>query len=183
MKVGLFIWVLHCFQHCTGHITRGSWKGRGNQYIQLVSRFCTVNCRPTASNYQLPHLKSGREPNPDLRGGRQECYHSATVAPTMKVGSESQHYFSPPGSLVNRSFPVWNMVSEVLFYIPDLICKLGWECQSLVFTQRPGESGLCQFAGCQKISVFPDFLCFEGSSKNKKFGSPCSFVHSFPSLA
>ena len=25
--------VLRCFQHCTGHITTGSWKGRGNQYI------------------------------------------------------------------------------------------------------------------------------------------------------
>ena len=32
--------------------------------------FCTVNCRPTASNYQLSHLRSGREPNPGLRGGR-----------------------------------------------------------------------------------------------------------------
>ena len=35
----LFIYlfgVLRRFQHCTGHITTGSWKGRGNQYIQLV---------------------------------------------------------------------------------------------------------------------------------------------------
>ena len=33
---GLFIClfgVLRRFQHCTGHITTGSWKGRGNQYI------------------------------------------------------------------------------------------------------------------------------------------------------
>ena len=44
-------------------------------------RFCTVNCRPTASNYQLSHLKLCREPNPGIRGGRRECYHSATVAP------------------------------------------------------------------------------------------------------
>ena len=43
--------------------------------------FCTVNCRPTASNYQLSHLRPHWEPNPDLRGERQECYHSATVAP------------------------------------------------------------------------------------------------------
>ena len=28
--------VLHRFQHCTGHITMGSWKGRGNQYIQFI---------------------------------------------------------------------------------------------------------------------------------------------------
>ena len=25
--------VLRHFQHCTGHIMMGSWKGRGNQYI------------------------------------------------------------------------------------------------------------------------------------------------------
>ena len=34
--INLIIWVLHRFQHCTGHITTGSWEGRGNQYIQLV---------------------------------------------------------------------------------------------------------------------------------------------------
>ena len=45
------------------------------------SGFCTVNCRPTASNYQLSHLRPCQEPNPGLRGGRRECYHSATVAP------------------------------------------------------------------------------------------------------
>ena len=45
------------------------------------SRFCTVNCRPTASNYQLSHLRSGWEPDPDLRGGRRECYPSATLVP------------------------------------------------------------------------------------------------------
>ena len=43
---------------------------------------CTVNCQPTASNYQLfPHLRPSRGSNPGLRGGRPECYHSATVAP------------------------------------------------------------------------------------------------------
>ena len=45
------------------------------------SRFSTVNCRPMASNCQLSHLRSGWESNPDLRGGRQECYHCVTVAP------------------------------------------------------------------------------------------------------
>ena len=28
--------VLRRFQHCTVHIMTGSWKGRGNQYIQFV---------------------------------------------------------------------------------------------------------------------------------------------------
>ena len=47
------------------------------------SRFCTVNCQPTASNYQLSHLRLHWEPNPSLRGVRRECYHSATVAPNF----------------------------------------------------------------------------------------------------
>ena len=34
--------VLGRFQHCTGHITRGSWKGRGNQYIEFVRRMCVI---------------------------------------------------------------------------------------------------------------------------------------------
>ena len=36
-SLGIYLFgVLHRFQHCTGHITTGSWKGRGNQYIQFV---------------------------------------------------------------------------------------------------------------------------------------------------
>ena len=58
--------VLHCLQHCTGHITRGSWKGSGNQYIQLVK---VLYCK-LPSNYKLSHLRSGRDLNSDLRGGR-----------------------------------------------------------------------------------------------------------------
>ena len=43
--------------------------------------FCTVNCRPTANNYQLSHLRPCWESNPSLRGGGLECYHSATMTP------------------------------------------------------------------------------------------------------
>ena len=49
---------------------------------------CTVNCRPTASNYQLSHLRPSRGSNPGLRGGRRECYHSATVAPLKAMHYE-----------------------------------------------------------------------------------------------
>ena len=43
-----FIWG---FQHCTGHITTGSLKDRGNQYIEFVrDLYCTL---PTNSK-QLP---------------------------------------------------------------------------------------------------------------------------------
>ena len=43
-------------------------------------RFCSVKCPPMASNYQLSHLRASQEPNPKLRDGRQQCYHSATMA-------------------------------------------------------------------------------------------------------
>ena len=52
--------------------------------------FCTVNCRSMASNYQLSHLRLCQELNPFLRGGRQECYHSAIVAPKYYVGETTR---------------------------------------------------------------------------------------------
>ena len=50
----LFIYlfgVLRHFQHCTGHITTGSWKGRGNQYIQFVR---VLYCKLLTNGKQLP---------------------------------------------------------------------------------------------------------------------------------
>ena len=52
--------------------------------------FCTVNCRPTASNYQLSHLRTCGDRTPALRGGRRECYHSATVAPNLNKELQGQ---------------------------------------------------------------------------------------------
>ena len=74
--------VLRRFQHCTGHITTGSWKGRGNQYIEFAR---VVYCKLPTNGKQLPAfpLEPVRGSNPGLRGGRRECYHSATVAPTL----------------------------------------------------------------------------------------------------
>ena len=43
--------VLGRFQHCTGHITTGSWKGRGNQYIQFVR---VLYCKLLTNGKQLP---------------------------------------------------------------------------------------------------------------------------------
>ena len=80
--------VLHHFKHCTGHIMPDSRKGRGNQYIQLVKvLYCTVHCRPMASNYQLSHLRPCREPNPSLRGGRRECYQCVPCTCHIMMGS------------------------------------------------------------------------------------------------
>ena len=54
--------VLRRFQHCTCHITMGSWKGRRNQYMQLVKVLyskLSTNCK------QLPtfplEVRSGTE--------------------------------------------------------------------------------------------------------------------------
>ena len=66
----IYLFGVYVALNTTDHIMTGSWIGRGNQYISL-SGFCTVNCRPTASNYQLSHLRPCREPNPGLRGGRR----------------------------------------------------------------------------------------------------------------
>ena len=57
--------VLHHFQHCTGHITTGSRKGRGNQYIHLVKvLYCKLhtNSKQIPAFPQLPRL--GTEPWP-----------------------------------------------------------------------------------------------------------------------
>ena len=72
--------VLRRFQHCTGHITTGSWKGRGNQYIEFAR---VVYCKLLTNGKQLPAfpLEPMQGSNPGLRGGKRECYHSATVAP------------------------------------------------------------------------------------------------------
>ena len=43
--------VLRRFQHCTGHITTGSWKGRGNQYIEFAG---VVYCKLPTNGKQLP---------------------------------------------------------------------------------------------------------------------------------
>ena len=43
--------VLRSFQHCTGHITRGCCKGRGNQYIQFDR---VLYCKLPTNGKQLP---------------------------------------------------------------------------------------------------------------------------------
>ena len=61
--------VLRLFQHCTGHIATGSWKGRGNQYIQFVR---ILYCKLLTNGKQQPAF-----PLEAVLG----IYHSATVAP------------------------------------------------------------------------------------------------------
>ena len=51
--------VLCRFQHCTSHITTGSWKGRGNQYIQLVK---VLYCKLPTNSKQLSAFPLEVEP-------------------------------------------------------------------------------------------------------------------------
>ena len=59
--------VLRRFQHCTGHITMGSWKGRGNQYIQFITSRVQY-CKLPTNGKQLPafplEAQTGIEPRP-----------------------------------------------------------------------------------------------------------------------
>ena len=96
--------VLRRFQHCTGHIATGSWKGRGNQCIQFVR---VLYCKLPTNGKQLPAfpLEAVRGSNPGLRGGRRECYHSATVAPTGGVIHSYRHFECPcPSTTIQDSY-------------------------------------------------------------------------------
>ena len=80
--------VLRHFQHCTDHITMGSWKGRGNQYIQFVR---VLYCKLPTNGKQLPAfpLEAMQGTEPSLRGGSPECYHSVTMAPILEYNKYS----------------------------------------------------------------------------------------------
>ena len=57
--------LLRRFQHCTGYITTGSWKGRGNQYIKFAR---VLYCKLPTNGKQLPafplEAMTGIEPQP-----------------------------------------------------------------------------------------------------------------------
>ena len=57
-----------CLILCTGHITTGSWKGRGNKYIEFAR---VLYCKLPTNGKQLPTfpLEPVRGSNPGLRGG------------------------------------------------------------------------------------------------------------------
>ena len=63
--------VLRRFQHCTGHITTGSWKGRGNQYIEFAR---VLYYKLPTNGKQLPAFPhralTGIEPRPQRREAR-----------------------------------------------------------------------------------------------------------------
>ena len=62
--------ILRGFQHCTGHITTGSWKGRGNQYIQFVG---VLYCKLPTNSKQLPAFPLEAVPGIEPRPQRWEA--------------------------------------------------------------------------------------------------------------
>ena len=83
--------VLCRFQHCTGHVTTGSWKGRGNQYIQFVR---VLYCKLPTNGKQLPAFPldavPGIEPQPQRWEARvlPLCHrgpHTACVKQPLKI--------------------------------------------------------------------------------------------------
>ena len=104
--------VLRRFQHCTGHITTGSWKGRGNQYIQFVR---VLYYKLPTNGKQLPAFPLEAVPgsNPGLRGGKRECYHSATVAPSHISYTAEPQLSEPNGRHTIRSDNEGVQIDEV----------------------------------------------------------------------
>ena len=83
---------LRRFQHCTGHITTGSWKGRGNQYIEFAR---VLYCKLPTNGKQLPAFPhkalTGIEPRPQRWEARvlPLCHHGPATniirVPSLRV--------------------------------------------------------------------------------------------------
>ena len=82
----IYLGVLRHFQHCTGHITTGSWKGRGNQYIQFVR---VLYCKLPTNSKQLPAFPL--EAVPEIEPGPQRW--DARVLPLCHRGPDCQLCF------------------------------------------------------------------------------------------
>ena len=89
--------VLCRFQHCTGHITTGSWKGRGNQYIQLVK---VLYCKLPTNSKQLPAFPLEAMPGIEPRPQRWEarvlplCHHGPRLG-IVETPVKSVWYLAP----------------------------------------------------------------------------------------
>ena len=87
MRIYLF-GVLRRFQHCTGHITMGSWKGRGNQCIQLVM---VLYCKLPTNGKKLPAFPLEVGPGTEPRPQRWEvrvlplCHHGPSLVAVKGV--------------------------------------------------------------------------------------------------
>ena len=103
----IFIYLRFYVACNTVHVISRWVVGRAEETsIYSSSGFCTVHCRPTASNYQLSHLRPCRKLNPGLRGGRRECYYSATVAPSNNITLWFKNYLNLPDLIIHPNSPL-----------------------------------------------------------------------------
>ena len=93
---------LRRFQHCTGHIMHGSWKGRGNQYIQFVR---VLYCKLPTNGRQLPAFPFEAVPGIEPRPQRWE----ARVLPLWHwCGGKHCVSFTGGGYLIKYYCPVFS---------------------------------------------------------------------------
>ena len=83
IPIFIYLRFLRRFQHCTGHIMTGSWKGRGNQYIEFVR---VLYCKLPTNGKQLPAFPleavSGTEPRSQRWEARMlPLYHRGPIYP------------------------------------------------------------------------------------------------------
>ena len=82
--------VLGRFQNCTGHIIMGSWKGRGNHYMQFVR---ALYCKLPTNGKQLPAFPLEPVPGIETRPQRWEA----------RVSKHSLTYFSCISTTIEHS--------------------------------------------------------------------------------
>ena len=68
--LAIYLGFLCRFQHCTGHIPTGSWKGRGNHYIQFIR---VLYCKLPTNTKQLPAFPLEAVPGTEPRPQRWEA--------------------------------------------------------------------------------------------------------------
>ena len=123
--------VLHRFQHCTGHITMGSWKGRGNQYIQFVR---VLYCKLLTNGKQLSafplEAMPGTEPRPQrweavISANRQGILYKFHLNPlrTLNVDQQSKVYSSLPRLLSSHRQPCMAMLHSFSIVELNLLYK------------------------------------------------------------
>ena len=118
LAVTLFIYLgfLRRFQHCTGHITTGSCKGRGNQYIQSVR---VLYCKLPTNGKQLPAFPLEAMPGIEPRPQRWEarvlplCHRGPKLAVTLRHLATGDSYTTLQYAFRVASLTINKFVPEV----------------------------------------------------------------------
>ena len=114
--VSLFYLLFYIVFNSQGHITRGSLQVEEPLYTSWSS-FCTVNCRGSASNYQLSNMKHpGRDSN-----WRPQRLRASTLTPTSPSPPQNcernMHDF-----LVSQSYMTLKWESKVRWTKAPKVC-------------------------------------------------------------